>query len=96
MNRSATPATQAAKRELLVFAGCLLFGVLLLPVAIYLVGAQVFGDYGGDGFGGFYGGIFRGVLTGDLVTWFLVLSPYLVWQSLRWTFRLFKLAGSQP
>lgn len=72
---------------------CLLFGLLVLPIAIYLVGDSVFGDYGGAGFGAFYGEIHRHIRDGDPVVWFLVLSPYLLWQSVRLTFRLFHIAG---
>lgn len=85
--------SQLAKREFVLFAACLAFGLLLLPAAIYLVGQAIFGDYGGDGIGQFYGGLASRIRDGDLVVWFLVLSPYLFLQILRITFRLFRRLG---
>lgn len=83
-------------REAALFLGCLLFGLLMLPISIYLVGRSIFGEYGGAGFWAFYGGIHSEIRDGDTVVWFLVLSPYLIWHTLRWTFRLFRRVGRQP
>jgi hypothetical protein len=88
-------------REAALLLGLVFAGLVLLPIAIYVVGNQVFGDYGEQGFGGFFrelGGKIRG---GDAVAWFLVLSPYLVWQILRLTALGWRLAehatdGGQP
>ncbi len=80
----------SALREAALFLACLLLGLLFLPIAIYLVGRSVFGDYGGVGFGGFYGDIHSHIRDGDPIVWFLVLSPYLIWQTLRWSWRLFR------
>jgi len=52
-------------------------------MAIWLVGKAVFGAYGGTGYSDFFGNISGKIRGGDLVAWFLVLSPYLVWQCLR-------------
>ena len=84
---------QSAKREAVLFASLLLFGLLLLPAAIYLVGQAIFGDYGGDGVAEFYGGLHRRIRDGDMVVWFLVLSPYLFWQTLRLTVLIFRYLG---
>jgi hypothetical protein len=74
-----------ALRELCLFL-CLLFvGLVLLPVGIYLVGDQVFGAYGGYGFSDFFGTISGKIRAGDWVAWFLILSPYLTWQTIRLT-----------
>lgn len=83
-------------RETALFLMCLFSGVLLLPIAIYLVGQNIFGDYGGAGFAEFYGDLHSQVRNGELVVWFLILSPYLLWQSLRVTFALFRLLGQRP
>lgn len=80
-------------RELALFLGLLFFGLVLLPIAIYLVGGKVFGDYGGDGFGGFFGALSGRIRNGEAVTWFLVLSPYLGWQFLRLMMLAWRLAG---
>lgn len=66
---------------------------MLLPVGIYLVGDQVFGSYGGQGFGGFFGAISSKIRAGDWVAWFLILSPYLGWQTIRLTALLWRIIG---
>jgi len=81
------------KRESLLFLWLLLAGLVLLPVAVYVVGRQVFGDYGGTGFTAFYGMLHSDLRSGHLAIWFLVLSPYLVWQSARLTRYAFRRAA---
>ena len=76
-----------------MFLGLLFAGLVLLPIAIYVVGGEVFGDYGGAGFSDFFGVLSGKVRSGDTVAWFLVLSPYLVWQILRLTAFCWRLAG---
>lgn len=83
-----------AVREAVLFLSLLLFGALLLPVAVYFVGNVVFGAYGGSGFGQFYS-----TLAGQLVAfrwpaWFLVLSPYLAIQTLRLTWLSWRAAAA--
>jgi len=79
--------------ETALFLGLLLFGLVLLPAAIYMVGGEVFGSYGAQGFGGFFGELSSRIRNGDAVAWFLVLSPYLGWQILRLTILGWHLAG---
>lgn len=63
---------------------CLLFlGLAILPIAVYIVGQTVFGDYAGSGYGDFFGRMTEKVRHWDPVAWFLILSPYLVWQLVR-------------
>lgn len=79
-----------ATREAALFLGLLLFGLLILPIAVYLVGGTVFGEYGGDGFFAFYGMLHSAIRNGETAVLFLVLSPYLLWQVFRltvWGFR---------
>lgn len=71
--------------ELTVFALLLVAGVILLPGLIYLVGKAIFGDYGPGGLLGFYAGLQAEFRAGEPVVWFLLLSPYLLWQALRLT-----------
>lgn len=71
------------KKEGALFAILLFAGFVLLPVAIWFVGKSVFGTYGGAGYADFFGNLSGKIRSGDLVAWFLVLSPYLVWQCLR-------------
>lgn len=65
-------------------------GLVLLPLAIYLTGQSVFGDYGGAGFSDFYRRLSGEVRDGRPVVWFLVLSPYLILMLLRLTYWVFR------
>lgn len=76
---------QIALKEAALFLGLLFFGFVLMPIAIYLVGEEVFGDYSGYGYADFFGTLSAKIRTGEPVAWFLVLSPYLAWQTLRLT-----------
>ena len=80
-------------RELALFAVLFLVGLILLPLAVYLVGQFVFGDYGGGAFGSFHGALRAELGAGNPAAWFLVLSPYVVWQLLRLTVLGFRYAG---
>ena len=84
-----------AGRESVLFLWMLLGGLFLLPIAIYLVGRLLFGEYGGTGFTAFYGMLHSELRSGVPSVWFLVLSPYLIWQLLRLTFRAFRIAGQR-
>lgn len=75
-----SPQGQSLKNEAALFTGLLFFGLVLLPVAIWFVGKAVFGAYGGMGYGDFFGTLIGKIRGGDLVAWFLVLSPWLVLQ----------------
>ena len=77
--------SQVLKREALLFLYLFLTGILLLPIAIYLVGYGLFGEYDGSGFGAFYGRLHSSLRSGELAVWFLVLSPYLILQLVRGT-----------
>ncbi|MDA0705612.1 MAG: hypothetical protein O2907_02970 [Proteobacteria bacterium] len=80
-------------REVALFLSLLLVGLVLLPITIYVVGGAVFGAYGGQGFGDFFGIVSGRFRNGDAIAWFLVLSPYLVWQILRLTALAWRLVG---
>ena len=83
------------RRESILFLWMLLGGLFLLPVAIYLIGFALFGEYGGTGFSAFYGKMHSDLRSGAPSVWFLVLSPYLIWQLLRLTIRAFRMAGQR-
>jgi len=70
-------------RELALFFGLLFVGLVLMPIAIYQVGQSIFGDYGGAGYSEFFSTLSNKIRVGDTVAWFLILSPYLAWQTLR-------------
>ncbi|MDJ0699844.1 MAG: hypothetical protein QNJ07_08315 [Woeseiaceae bacterium] len=78
---------RVAIREAVVFLSLLLFGVLLLPLAVYFVGQAVFGAYGGSGYGEFFSSLAAKLISFEWVAWFLVLSPYLAIQTVRLTWR---------
>lgn len=79
-----------AKRELALFAGLLFIGFVLMPVLIYEVGQIIFGSYGGAGYGEFFGNLSKKIRSGNIVAWFLVLSPWIGWQCLRLTGRAWR------
>ncbi len=80
-----SPTRTRLKRELALFLMLLLFGILLLPIAIYAVGDAIFGAYAGAGFSGFYSTLHEALRSGELMAWYLVLSPYVILQLLRLT-----------
>lgn len=87
---------QKTLNELALVLSLFFAGLVLLPLAIYLTGQSVFGEYGGAGFSDFYGRLSSEVREGRPVVWFLVLSPYLVVMLVRltiWTFRRMGRAG---
>jgi hypothetical protein len=80
------------RRELAIGAALLGFGLFLLPVAIYIVGSRIFGEYA-PGAGGAF--VLAEHLWLDLVAlrpfaWLLVLSPYLLVQLIRAVRRLWR------
>lgn len=86
---------KSVQKELGLFVGLLFVGLVLMPIAIFWVGQGIFGAYGGQGYGDFFGTLSEKIRTGDGVAWFLVLSPYLVWQCLRLTVLAWRYAGSR-
>ena len=81
------------KKELGLLAVLLFFGLVLMPIAIFVVGQSIFGAYGGQGYVDFFGTLSAKIRGGDTVAWFLVLSPYLIWQCLRLMFMAWRSAG---
>ena len=83
MSENPSTLSTLLKKEAALFAGLLFAGLVLLPICIWFVGKSVFGVYGGAGYADFFGTLSGKIRSGDLVAWFLVLSPWLVWQCLR-------------
>lgn len=76
-----------------ILAGLLLaFGLFILPVAIYFVGQQIIGEYEGNGAVGLVLALWSALVRADGVAWILVLSPYLVIQLLRLTWKIWRRA----
>lgn len=89
MTKGKKSRASVLRRELLTFLLLGLIGVSLLPLMIFLVGAEIFGDHASNSFGDFYREIHAGLRSGRPVVGFLVASPYVVWQLLRATFHVF-------
>ena len=85
MTKIKSSLRKIAVREIALFLSLLLFGLVVLPIGIFMVGDQVFGDYGSTGFSGFFNTLSGKIRDGDWVAWFLILSPYLGWQTIRLT-----------
>jgi len=86
---------KTAIREFALFLCLLLFGLLILPFAVYMVGKSVFGAYGGTGFSAFYGTLNSAIWDGEPAILFMVFSPYAIWQLTRLTIWGFRLTGRQ-
>lgn len=76
------------RRELHWALGSLLFGLLVLPAAIYAVGSSLLGPYDASGggaahIGSFYGDVFRGLAAPELSAWSIVLGPMVIVMLLR-------------
>ncbi len=74
-----TPKTirQRITIEAGLFFGLLFVGLVLVPIAIYVVGGKFFGEYAGNGYNEFFSSLSTNVRSGDRVAWFLIFSPYL-------------------
>ena len=83
MADTSLPKADILKREALLFLALLFFGLVILPMAIWVVGGAIFGAYGGAGYADFFGTLSAKIRAGDWVAWFLVLSPWIAWQILR-------------
>jgi hypothetical protein len=86
---------QTALKEAALLFGLLFLGFVIMPIAIYWIGPQVLGEFGGHGYSDFFGSLSARIRGGDLVAWFFVLSPYLVWQILRITLFAFRASSGQ-
>lgn len=78
-------ARQVLAREAALFFGLLFIGFVIVPIVLFVVGQRVFGEFGGHGYSDFFGTLSGKIRAGQPVAWFFVLSPYLVWQTLRLT-----------
>ena len=72
------------KRELVIAAALFGCGFLLLPLAIYWVGKEVVGDYGGaGGMVALADHVWADFFALEPAAWLLVFSPYLLVQLVR-------------
>jgi len=86
---------QTALKETALLFGLLFLGFVIMPIAIYWIGPRVLGEFGGYGYSDFFGGLSARIRSGDLVAWFFVLSPYLIWQILRVTLFAFRASSGE-
>lgn len=79
------------KREVAIGSGSLAFGLFVLPLAIYVVGQRLIGEYGEDlGMLDLAEAIWSDFLALRPTTWILVLSPYVIVQLLRLVRRVWR------
>jgi len=69
-------------REALLAVSLLAFGLICLPVLIYVVGQRLIGEYEA-GLAGFYDAIGSALAGGSPFAWLLILSPYISIQLIR-------------
>jgi hypothetical protein len=91
---AAEPAEQSPwKFELWFALGGLVFGLLILPALIYLVGTLMLGPYAEEnGLMSMYGNLFSDLAKGEVRAWLLVVGPYIVVATIRGIWRF----GSNP
>ncbi len=79
-----TRAKSRLRKELLVAAALLSFGLTALPVLVYWVGMRVVGEYNPEsGLSDFVWHIWSDLAAGSVLAWILIVSPYLIIQLLR-------------
>ncbi|HJR71974.1 MAG TPA: hypothetical protein VKA43_18155 [Gammaproteobacteria bacterium] len=65
------------KRELTIFSALFAGGLFLIPIAVYVVGQRLFGEYMGGDVLALAESIWGDFLTLRPAAWVLVLGPYL-------------------
>jgi hypothetical protein len=91
MNASSEIHAASWKRELVIAAVLLGFGLLALPFAIYWVGSQMIGEYSPDASPFTLAEqIWTNLLQLEPFAWVLVVSPYLVLQLVRLVRRVWR------
>jgi hypothetical protein len=66
-----------ATRELAILVAALVFGVLIVPLAIYAVGRETLGEYANGGAPALLADFFRGLAGGAKAFWAVAIGPYL-------------------
>ncbi|MEQ8206994.1 MAG: hypothetical protein RIA65_12515 [Woeseia sp.] len=90
MSTASKSAAPRWRKEAILFGVLLFIGITILPIAVYAVGHTVFGTYGGGEYNDFHKTLLTGLLQGQWAVIFLVLSPYLLLQTLRMTIKAFR------
>lgn len=76
----------ARQRELRYFLWLAGFGLLVLPLAIYMAGVMTLGPYAG-GLPSFLGALYKSFFTLTPSAWLLLLGPYVGFMALRYASR---------
>jgi UDP-N-acetylmuramyl pentapeptide phosphotransferase/UDP-N-acetylglucosamine-1-phosphate transferase len=71
------------KLNIIILLFLLCFGLLVVPLGLFAINDFIFGKYSGDGFVGFYDDYFDLLKNGNLFSWFILFSPYLVYLVVR-------------
>ena len=75
------------KLNIIILLFLLCFGLLIVPFGLFAINDFIFGKYSGDGFIGFYDDYFDLLKNGNLFSWFILFSPYLVYLVVRLIFK---------
>jgi hypothetical protein len=86
---TAVAGTSTWRREVAIAAGSVLFGLIALPFAVYVVGQRLLGEYD-SGVLGLAESIWRDFLALQVPAWILVLSPYIAIQLVRFARRVWR------
>lgn len=76
--QSAARIPISIRRELIVLAAGLIFGLAVAPLLVWAVGSRALGPYAGGGIGSFLAGFYRGLASGTFGYWMIVFGPYLI------------------
>ena len=85
----AVAGTSTWRREAAIAAGSVVFGLIALPFAVYVVGQRLLGDHD-PGPLGLAEAIWRDFLSLRLPAWILVLCPYIMIQLVRFARRVWR------
>lgn len=66
----------ALRREAVVAGGALLFGLVAMPLLIWVAGRMTLGAYSHGGALSILADFSRGLAAGELAYWFVLLGPY--------------------
>jgi hypothetical protein len=97
MVQTSTAGFPRWKKEFALAIGCIAAGLLLLPLAVYWVGQQAVGEYAPDlGPLDLLMHVWRDTGHGGPLALWLVLSPYLLLQLLRFARKLWRSGSVKP
>jgi hypothetical protein len=66
------------RRELIVLAAALGFGLVAAPLLVWLAGSHALGPYAGGGLGSFLAAFYRSLASGTFGYWMIAVGPYLI------------------